>query len=75
MLGADGSEISLGDVDHLVDAAARRVSLQIPKTIGGAGVETDAAVDAAGEIFVRGILAGDWGSGGHLFLNLGYEKR
>ncbi len=75
MGGADIVEIGLGDVDHLVDAAARGVSLEIPKAIGGASVETDAAVDAAGEIFVRGILAGDWGSGGHLFLNLGYEKR
>ncbi len=75
MGGADVVEIGLGDVDHLVDAAARGVSLQIPKAIGGAGVETDAAVDAAGEVFVRGILAGDWGSGGHLFLKLGYEKR
>jgi len=71
MGGADVVEIGLSDVDHLVDAAARGVSLQIPKAIGGAGVETDAAVDAAGEVFVRGILAGDWGSGGHLLLKLG----
>jgi hypothetical protein len=54
-------------VDHLVDAAAWRVSFQIPKAIGGTGVETDAAVDAAGEVFVRGILAGDRGSGGHFW--------
>ena len=65
MVGADAGEIGLGDVDHLVDAAARGVSLKIPKAIGGTGVETDAAVDAAGEVFVRGILAGDGGSGGH----------
>jgi hypothetical protein len=70
MRGADVIEVGLGDVDHLVDAAARGVRLQIPKPIGGAGVETDAAVDAAGEIFVRRILAGHRGSGGHLFLNL-----
>jgi hypothetical protein len=25
-------------------------------------------VDAAGEVFVRGILAGDWGGGGHFGL-------
>ena len=84
--GADGGEVGLSDVDHLVDAAAGGVSLQIPKAIGGAGVETDAAVDAAGEVFVRGILAGDWGGGGHfrrlarflvrdLLRVLGYEKR
>ena len=66
VLVADGGEIGLGDVDHLVDAAARGVSLQIPKAIGRAGVETDAAVDAACKVFVCGILAGDWGSGGHL---------
>jgi len=66
MVGADAGEVGLGDVDHLVDSAARGVSLQIPKAIGGAGVETDAAVDAAGEVFVRGVLAGDWGGGGHL---------
>jgi hypothetical protein len=65
MGGADGCEIGLGDVDHLVDAAAWGVSLQIPKAIRGAGVETDAAVDAAGEVFVSGILAGDRGSSGH----------
>ena len=68
MLGADGGEIGLGDVDHLVNAAAGRVSLKIPKAIGGAGVETDTAVDAAGEVFVRGILAGDRGRGCHVEL-------
>ena len=71
MGGANAGEIGLGDVDHLVDAAAGGVSLQIPKAIGGAGVETDAAVDAASEIFVRGILAGDGGSGGHFLLKMG----
>ena len=65
MSGADVVEIGLGDMDHLVDAAAGRVSFQIPKAIGGAGVETDAAVDAAGEIFVRGILAWYRGGSGH----------
>jgi hypothetical protein len=66
VFGADGSEIGLRNVDHLVNAAARRVSLQVPKAIGGAGVETDAAVDAAGEVCVLGILAGDRGGGSHL---------
>ena len=86
MVGADGGQVGLGDMDHLVDAAAGRVSLQIPKAIGGAGVQTDPAVDAAGEVFVRGILAGDWGSSSHfrrlarflvrdLLRVLGYEKR
>ena len=62
---ANAGEIGLGDVDHLVDTAAGGVSLQIPKAIRGASVETDAAVDAAGEVFVRGILAGDRGGSGH----------
>jgi hypothetical protein len=70
MAGTDVIEVGLGNVDHLVDAAARGVRLQIPKAIGGAGVETNAAVDAAGEIFVRRILARDRESGGHLFINL-----
>ena len=66
MGGADAGEIGLGDVDHLVNAAARGVSLQIPKAIGGAGVEADAAVDAAGKVFIRGVLAWDRGGGSHL---------
>ncbi len=68
VLGANGGQVGLGDVDHLVDAASRGVSLQIPKAIRWAGVETDAAVDAAREVFVRGILAGDRRSSGHLGL-------
>jgi hypothetical protein len=42
------------DADHLADAAARRVRLEIPKAVGGAGVEAESAVDAAGVIFVDG---------------------
>jgi hypothetical protein len=67
----DVIEVGLGNVDHLVDAAARGVRLQIPKAIGGAGVETDATVDAASKVFVRRILARDRGSSGHFrFLGL-----
>lgn len=68
MVVADAGEIGLGDVNHLVDAAAGRVSLKIPKAIGGAGVEANSAVDAAREVFVRGILAGDGERGGHFGL-------
>jgi len=59
MGGADRGKIRLRDVNHLVDAPAWGVSLQVPKAIGRTGVKTDAAVDAAGEVFVRRILAGD----------------
>ena len=48
-----------------MDAAARGVSLQIPKAIGGAGVEAEAAVDALCEVFVGRVLAGDGGDGCH----------
>ena len=42
------------DADHLADAAARRVRLEIPEAVGGAGVEAESAVDAAGVILVNG---------------------
>ena len=44
---ADARAIQL-DLNHLVDAAARGVSFDIPESIGGAGAG-DAAVDAASE--------------------------
>ena len=58
-----------------MDAAARGVSLQILKAISGAGVETDAAMVAAGEVFVSGILAGDLGSSGHFRCRLRFLVR
>lgn len=47
-------KLALRDVDHLMDAAARRIRFQIPETIGGAGVEAEAAVNAPGIVFVGG---------------------
>jgi hypothetical protein len=52
------------DADHLADTPARRVRLEIPKAVGGAGVEAESAMDAAGVIFVNGNETGD-GVGGH----------
>ena len=54
-------EFALGDMNHLMDAAARGIGLEIPEAVGGAGVEAKAAVDAAGVVLVRGNLAGDGG--------------
>jgi hypothetical protein len=62
-------------VDHLVDAAAWGVSFQIPKAIGGAGIEADAAVYAAGEVFVDRILARDGRRGSHLGLRKTVARR
>jgi len=47
------------DLDHLMDAAARRIGLEVPQAVGGAGVETEAAVNATGIVFVNESLAGD----------------
>jgi hypothetical protein len=48
-----------------VDAAARGIGFQVPKTIRRAGVETETAVNAAGIVLENGILAWDGLSGGH----------
>jgi hypothetical protein len=47
------------DVNHLADAPARRICFKVPEAVGGAGVETEAAVSATREIFVNGGGAGD----------------
>ncbi len=56
----DGLLVQL-DLDHLVDAPARRVGLEVPQPIGGTGVEAEAAMDAAGIVLVNGNLARDSG--------------
>ena len=43
---------ALRNVDHLADAPARRIGFEVPKSIGGAGVQAKTAVNAAGVIFV-----------------------
>jgi hypothetical protein len=47
------------DVNHLMDAAARRIGFEVPETIGGTGVEAEAAVYAACVVLVDGGWAGD----------------
>jgi hypothetical protein len=54
-------ELALGDMDHLVDAAAGGIGFEIPEAVGRTGIEAKAAVDAAGVVLVRGNLAGDGG--------------
>jgi len=54
----DGLLVQL-DLDHLVDAAAGRIGLEVPEAIGGTGVKAEAAMDAAGVVLVDGIEAGD----------------
>jgi hypothetical protein len=49
------------DLDHLVNAAARRIGFEVPQAISGAGVEAEAAVDAAGVVLVDRNLARDSG--------------
>ena len=44
----------LGHLDHLVDAAARRIHLQPQFAVRGAGVQAQAAVDAAVQVELRG---------------------
>ncbi len=56
----DGLLVQL-DLDHLVNAAARRIGFEVPEAIGGAGVKAEAAVDAAGIVLVNGSLARDSG--------------
>lgn len=57
-------ELALRDANHLVDAAARGIGLEIPKAVGGARVQAQAAMDAAGIVLVGRIEAGD-GRCGH----------
>src|SRR2546429_3176281 len=45
-------EFALKDVEHLLDAATRRIRLEIPQSIGGAGIEAKAAADAASVVLV-----------------------
>ena len=51
------------DVNHLMDAAARRIGFQVQEAISGTGVETEAAMYAAGVVLVDGGWAGDRGRG------------
>ena len=53
---ADGRAV--GHLDHLVDAAARRIHLQAELTIGGAGVQTQAAMHAAVQVELPGSQIG-----------------
>ena len=59
----DGLLVQL-DMNHLLDAAARRIGFEIPEAVGGAGVEAETAVYAARIVFVDGNEAG-YGRGGH----------
>jgi len=52
------------DVNHLADASARGVGLEIPEAVSGASVEAESAMGAASKIFVNGGGAGD-GGGSH----------
>ena len=68
--GADGhrplsgiGEGGLLHADHLADAPARRIGLEVPEPVGGTRIEAQAAVDAAGVVLVSGDEAGN-GSGG-----------
>ena len=63
--GVGDTDVSLLDVDHLVDAAAGRIGFEIPEAVGRTGVEAQAAVDAAGVVFVDRSWAGD-GRRGHV---------
>src|SRR5882724_6994014 len=51
------------DLNHLVNAAARGIGFEIPEAVGGAGVQAETAVDAAGIVLVDGSRAGDGGRG------------
>ena len=53
---ADGG--SVGYLDHLVDAAARRIHFDAELAIGGAGVQTQAAMHAAVQIELPGSQIG-----------------
>jgi len=54
-------QVTLKDVDHLVDAAAGRIGFEIPQAVRGTGAQAEAAVDAAGVILVGGRGAGNGG--------------
>src|SRR6266576_169512 len=49
------------DMNHLMDAAARRIGFEVPQAIGGAGIEAEAAMDTASIVLVDRSLAGDGG--------------
>jgi len=61
------------DADHLADTSARRVRLQVPEAIGGACVEAQAAMHAAGVVLVSrdetgnrsGVHRGQFMGGSH----------
>ena len=54
-------QLALKNLDHLVDAAARRIGFEIPQAVSGAGGQAKAAVDAACIILVRWRGAGNGG--------------
>jgi len=51
------------DLNHLVDPPARRIRFEVPETVGGAGVEAQAAVHAAGVVLVDGMETRNGGRG------------
>jgi hypothetical protein len=55
------------DMNHLMDAAARRIGFEVPEAVGGTGVEAEAAVYAACVVLVDGVGAGD-GRRGHCWV-------
>jgi hypothetical protein len=50
--GRLAADFSLKNVEHLLDAASRRIRLEIPQPIGGASIEAQATVDAASVVLV-----------------------
>ena len=59
-----GPDAALGEAAHQVDAAARRVGLDLELAIGGAGGEAEPAVDAGVEVGARGrVLSIEPGAG------------
>jgi len=55
---ADG-KLAFVHQNHLAYAAARRIGLEMPEFVGGAMIQAQAAVNAAGVILVSGNEAGN----------------
>jgi len=62
---ADG-KLAFVHQNHLANAAARRIGLEMPQFVGGAMVQAQAAVNAAGVILVNGNEAGNRLFGGQV---------
>jgi len=51
-------QFAVAHQNHLADASAWRIGLELPEAVGGAIVQTEAAMDAAREVFVDRNRAG-----------------